>query len=76
VRAAPDAPPRPISAREREVLACRCAGMSNRETAEALFVAQYTVESHARRILRALGCRRMEQACAEFARAERNEGTG
>ena len=47
----------PLSRREREVVAMVAAGMTNREIAESLFIAERTAEGHVERIRNKLGFR-------------------
>ena len=47
----------PLSRREREVVAMVAAGMTNREIAERLFIAERTAEGHVERIRNKLGFR-------------------
>ena len=49
--------PDPLSEREIEVLRLMCGGYSNREIAEALFLAEGTVKNHISNILSKLGVR-------------------
>ena len=47
----------PLSRREQEVVAMVAAGMTNREIAERLFIAERTAEGHVERIRNKLGFR-------------------
>jgi non-specific serine/threonine protein kinase len=47
----------PLSKREREVVAMVAAGMTNRQIAERLFIAERTAEGHVERIRNKLGVR-------------------
>jgi DNA-binding CsgD family transcriptional regulator/tetratricopeptide (TPR) repeat protein len=49
------APDRSMSAREREIAALVCQGLSNREVAQALYISAKTVEAHLTRIFRKSG---------------------
>jgi non-specific serine/threonine protein kinase len=55
--AAPMADAGPLSRREREVVAMVAAGMTNRQIAERLFIAERTAEGHVERIRNKLGVR-------------------
>ena len=52
----------PLSEREREILRLICAGASNREIAEKLFIAEGTVKNHVTNILGKLEARDRTQA--------------
>ena len=52
--AASPPPENSLSERENEILQLVASGLSNRETAEQLFLSRYTVESHVKRVYRKL----------------------
>jgi len=58
----------PLSEREREVLRRICAGKSNQEIADELFIALDTVKRHANNIYGKLGVKRRAQAILEARR--------
>ncbi len=62
-----------LSEREQEVLQCLAAGMSNREIAERLFIAESTVKKHLRNILAKLHVQSRVQA-ALVARKHADQG--
>lgn len=49
-----DLPRNPLSARERDVLSCLAAGLSNADAASKLFVSRETVKTHVAHVLRKL----------------------
>ncbi|AEE47786.1 response regulator [Cellulomonas fimi] len=51
-----------LTARERDVLACLGAGMSNAELADALVITEATAKTHVSRVLAKLGCASRVQA--------------
>jgi non-specific serine/threonine protein kinase len=57
LEAEPAADPGPLSRREREVVAMVAAGMTNRQIADRLFIAERTAEGHVERIRNKLGFR-------------------
>lgn len=59
-----------LTERERDVLALIGDGMSNREIAERLFLAEKTVKNHVTSVLAKLGMQRRTQAAAWVARRE------
>jgi len=67
--AAEPAPPRPqhdlpLTRRENEISQLIAAGLTNRQIAERLFIAQRTVDTHVEHILAKLGCSNRAQAAA------------
>jgi len=44
-----------ISRREMEVLSCICKGLPNKEISNQLFISEYTVKDHTKKILRKIG---------------------
>ncbi|MEX2646348.1 MAG: LuxR C-terminal-related transcriptional regulator [Gaiellaceae bacterium] len=60
-----------LTKREKEVLDLVAKGLTNREIARQLFVAEVTVKVHVRHILRKLGVRTRTEAALYVARAER-----
>jgi LuxR family maltose regulon positive regulatory protein len=58
----------PLSEREREVLRLICAGKSNQEIADALYIALDTVKRHANNLYGKLGVKRRSQAIIEARR--------
>jgi DNA-binding CsgD family transcriptional regulator len=50
-----------LSAREKEVLALLCRGMTDQEIAESMFISLSTVRSHLERIRDKTGCRRRSE---------------
>ena len=64
---APDCPPRQqevLTARENEITELIAAGLTNRQIAERLFIAQRTVDTHVGHILAKLGCSNRSQVAA------------
>jgi non-specific serine/threonine protein kinase len=57
----PSSGPGPLSRRELEVAAMVARGMTNRQIADALVLAERTVEGHVERIRRKLGVRSRTQ---------------
>jgi len=49
--------PEPLSEREVEILGLLCGGYSNKEIADAIFIAEGTVKNHISNILSKLGVR-------------------
>ncbi|HUH08041.1 MAG TPA: response regulator transcription factor [Egibacteraceae bacterium] len=60
-----------LTAREREVLDCLAQGLSNRQIARALTIAEKTVKTHVSSILSKLGVEDRTQAAVIAVRAER-----
>ncbi|GGS18185.1 DNA-binding response regulator [Actinokineospora fastidiosa] len=60
-----------MTEREREVLELMGEGLSNRQIAERLFLAEKTVKNYVTSVLAKLGMQRRTQAVAWFARRER-----
>jgi DNA-binding CsgD family transcriptional regulator len=76
--AAEPAPPQPqhdlpLTRREREIARLIAAGMTNRQIAERLFIAQRTVDTHVAHILAKLGCSNRAQAAAVTSTRMREE---
>jgi DNA-binding NarL/FixJ family response regulator len=65
--------PPPLSARERQLLALVVEGLSNREIAARLFLAESTVKRHLSSIFRRLGVRSRREAAATMLAAMRGE---
>jgi LuxR family maltose regulon positive regulatory protein len=57
-------PKEPLTRREQEVLDCLCQGLSNREIAGALWIAESTVKVHVHHVLAKLGARSRTEAVA------------
>lgn len=57
-----DSPAEPLTAREHEVLALIRSGLSNREIARTLWIAESTAKVHVRNVLRKLGVRSRTEA--------------
>jgi non-specific serine/threonine protein kinase len=53
-----------LTGREREVAVLIARGLSNRQIAEALVIAEWTVDTHVRHILNKLGFRSRAQVAA------------
>jgi DNA-binding NarL/FixJ family response regulator len=51
-----------LTARERDVLACLGAGMSNAQISQALHITEATTKTHVTRVLAKLGCTSRLQA--------------
>jgi DNA-binding NarL/FixJ family response regulator len=67
--AAEPAPPQPqqdlvLTKREHEITELIAAGLTNRQIAERLFIAQRTVDTHVAHILAKLGCSNRTQVAA------------
>lgn len=66
---APGASPRPLTAREREVLSLLTQGLRNAAIAERLFISKYTLQHHLRAIYAKLGVSSRSQAILHALRA-------
>ncbi|HJV65551.1 MAG TPA: helix-turn-helix transcriptional regulator [Geomonas sp.] len=55
-----------LSRREFEVLQCICAGLSNREIAKKMFICEYTVKDHIKKIMNQLKLRSRNEIMAAF----------
>ena len=58
----PQQPELPLTRREQEVTELIAGGLTNRQIAERLFIAQRTVDTHVGHILAKLGCSNRSQA--------------
>ncbi len=61
-----------LSHREKELLKCLLSGLSNREIAERLFIAEQTVKNHLSVIYSKIGVQNRGQAMAKFSQANVN----
>jgi DNA-binding NarL/FixJ family response regulator len=68
--------PRPLSHREKEILALVVRGCTNREIADALFLAESTVKTHLSSAFRKLDARSRSDAVARITDPENGYGTG
>ena len=60
----PDAPPRELSMREREILAAAARGLGVSETGRQLYLSPNTVKTYRRTAFRLLGARNVTEAVA------------
>lgn len=70
-----DRPTRELSKRQREVLTLITKGLSNKEIARILCIAEATIKIHVAAALRVIGARNRTQAAFEFGREDRHEET-
>jgi DNA-binding NarL/FixJ family response regulator len=65
-----------LTTREKQILALVVMGLSNREIADQLFLAESTVKSHLFSAFRRLGVRTRKEASALILDAQQGLGTG
>jgi len=68
--------PRPLSHREKQILSLVMAGMTNREIAGKLFLAESTIKTHLASTFRKLDARSRAEAVARITDSESGYGTG
>src|SRR4030095_13107875 len=65
-----------LTRRERDVLGLLCAGKTNREIAQSLFLSESTVKVHVRHVLRKIGARTRTEAAIYALKKRQPEAQG